>query len=254
VVILSEVLEEARKNNPEIIAYKAKYEASKSRTSTFRNLNDPMIAIEESSNDMKMYSITQNFPFPIKLSNLSNLARAEAEMYRNIYLEKEQDILNKVKKSYAHLFFLHKKYRTVNESRSFLNQLFNIASQNYSIGKDSQVDMLKIQVELSKTENDLLKIKDDINIEETRLNMILNREIDSPMGTPEELDSNAVSTSLEDLLKLAKKNAPTLQATLWSSEKAQKMKSVTKQSYLPDFSFNFLISISKLLIFPYHNV
>jgi outer membrane protein TolC len=154
-------------------------------------------------------------------------------------LEKEQEILSKVKKSYANLFFLHKKYKIVNESRSFFNQLFNIASQNYSIGKATQADMLRAQVELSKTENDLLKIKDDISIEETRLNMLLDRDINSSVGIPEEVSTDAADLPLEELFEIAKENEPSLQASHWSKEKAKKMKSIAKQSYLPDFSLKF---------------
>ncbi len=236
---LSNILEEARERNPEILAFKAKYEVYKSRTSPFRNLMDPMISTELSSNDMKMYSVTQSLPFPTKLSSRSNLARAEAEMYGNIFLEKEQEILNKVKKSYSNLFFLHKKYMVVNESRSFFIQLFNIASQNYSIGKATQADMLRAQVELSKTENDLLKIKDDISIEETRLNMLLNRNIDNPIGIPGKISTNAAKIVLDSLFEIAKENSPTLEATSWLKEKSKRMKSIAKQTYIPDFSFKF---------------
>jgi outer membrane protein TolC len=239
IINLSEVLEEASKNNPEILAFKAQYEAAKSRTSPVRNLMDPVVATEVSSNDMKMYSISQNIPFPTKLISESNFQRAEAEVYKNIFFQKEQEVLNKVKKSYAQLFFLHKKYSTINESRSFYNQLFRIASQNYSIGKASQADMLKAQVELSKTENDLLKIKDDISIEETRLNMLLNRGIDSPIGIPQEIDLSPTYITIDSLFELAKKNTPALKTAFWASERAKRMKSLANQSYLPDFSLKF---------------
>lgn len=238
-VNLQELLNEARKNNPEIQAFRANYEAMLSRTSPFRNLMDPVASTEVSSNDMKMYSISQNIPFPTKLISESNFQRAEAEVYKNIFLQKEQEILNMVKKSYAQLFFLHKKYSTINESRSFYNQLFRIASQNYSIGKASQSDMLKAQVELSKTENDLLKIKDDINIEETRLNMLLNREINSPFGIPQEINLSATYLTLDSLFELTRKNTPTLKTAFWARERAKRMKSLANQSYLPDFSLKF---------------
>jgi cobalt-zinc-cadmium efflux system outer membrane protein len=236
---LSEILTEARDNNPHILAFKAKYEASKSRTSPFGNLMDPIVATELSSNDMKMYSITQNLPFPTKLTGKSNIARAEAEVYRNVFLEKEQEVLSKVKKSYANLYFLHKKYMIVNESRAFFEQLFNIASQNYSIGQASQSDMLRAQVEISKTENDLLKIKDEISVEETRLNMLLNRNINSVFGIPEEISTNAANIPLDSLFKIARQHSPTLKATIWLKEKAKRMKSIAKQTYLPDFSLKF---------------
>lgn len=236
---LGKIIEEARENNPEILAFRAKYEVYKSKTSPFRNLMDPMISTEVSSADMKMYSITQSLPFPTKLSSQSNIARAEAEVYGSFFLEKEQEILSKVKKSYSDLFFLHKRYEVVNESKSFFNQLFNIASQNYSVGKATQADMLRAQVELSKTENDLLKIKDDINIAETRLNILLNRNTESPVGIPGEISTDAAGIPLDSLFGIARENSPALKATLWLKEKAERMKSLANQTYLPDFLFKF---------------
>ena len=239
VLNLSRVLKEAEENNPEILAFKAGYEAVKSRTSPLLSLPDPVVAAEISSAEMKMYSVTQSLPFPTKLSGKSNIARAEAEVYRNIFLHKKQEVMNKVKKSYANLFFLHKKYKVINESRAFFRQLFNIASHNYSVGRATQADMLRAQVELSKTENDLLKIKDDISIEETRLNILLNRNTETPLGIPGEISTNAVEISLDSLLVIARENSPALRAAVWEEEKAERMKSLAGRSYLPDFSFKF---------------
>ena len=239
VLNLSRVLKEAEENNPEILAFKAGYEAAKSRTSPLLSLPDPVAAAEISSAEMKMYSVTQSLPFPTKLSGKSNIARAEAEVYRNIFLHKKQEVLNMVKKSYANLFFLHKKYKVIEESRAFFRQLFNIASQNYSVGRATQADMLRAQVELSKTENDLFKIKDDISIEETRLSILLNRNTDPPLGVPGEISTNAAEVSLDSLLVIARENSPALRAAMWEEEKAERMKSLAGQSYLPDFSFKF---------------
>jgi len=238
VLHLTEIIEEAKMNNPEIKAAKAYYEAAQLRTSVLRNIMDPMFSIENAG-EVRMYSITQQLPFPTKLTTLSNFARIESEEYESKYNKKEQDVINKVKRSYAGLFLVHKKIETIEESISFLNQLFHIASHNYSIGKVSQVDVLRAQVELAKAENDLLTLIDKRKIAEVRLNTLLNRDVDSKLGIPEEIDTSEITLDIDKLYELTRENQPELKASNQMFKKAKVMVSIAKQTYLPDFMFKF---------------
>ncbi len=235
VLDLDEIIEEARLNNPEIQAHKAHFEAARARISGVRYLMDPIIGIEFSDN-MRMYSITQQLPFPTKLSTLSKFASTEAEQFESLYKKKEQEVINKVKKSYAKLFLVYKRIETIEESIAFLKQLFQIASQNYALGKVSQADVLRAQVELAKAENDLLTLKDERKIAEAQLNMLLNRDINGELGIPQEIDTSTVVLDTVELYELAKTNHPELRAFNRMLKKAEVMVSIARQTYFPDFT------------------
>ncbi|NOR16186.1 hypothetical protein GQ543_00535 [candidate division WOR-3 bacterium] len=238
VLNLSDLIEEAKLHNPEILAAAARYEAARSRTSGFRHLMDPMIDIEFTGN-MRMYSISQQFPFPTKLGTLSKFAKTEAQEYENEYRQKEQEIINRVKKYYAQLFLIHRKTETLEESIVFLNQLFHIASLNYAIGKVPQADVLRAQVELAKAENDLLTLIDEKAVIEARLNILLNRSPDEKLGISEVVDTSLISMEINELYDLAKEYRPTLKAFKMRLKKAQVMLSLSKQKYLPDFMIKY---------------
>jgi outer membrane protein TolC len=69
--------------------------------------------------------------------------------------------------------------------------------------------------------------------------MLLDRDINSSLGIPEEVGVKAADVPLGELFEIAKENESSLRASHWTNEKAKKMKSVAKQSYLPDFALKF---------------
>lgn len=238
VLYLSEVIEEAKLNNPAILAAAARYEAAGSRTSAIRHLMDPMVGVEFAGS-MRMYSISQQIPFPTKLGTLSKFAKTEAQEYENEYSQIEQEIINRVKNNYAQLFLIHRKIETLEESIAFLNQLFHIASFNYAISKVPQADVLRAQVELTKAENDLLTLIDEKVVIEAKLNILLNRSPDERLGTPEGVDVLLFDIEIDELYDLAKEHRPILKASRMRLKKAQVMLSLSKQKYLPDFMIKF---------------
>lgn len=237
-LVLPELIEEVRLNNPEIQVQGALYDAAQARISSMRYVMDPMIGIEFSEN-MRMYSVTQQLPFPTKLSVLSKLAHTEAEQYKSLYLKKEQEIINRVKKGYAQLFLIYKKIETVEQSIAFLKQLFKIASQKYAVGKANQTDVLRAQVELAKAENDLLMFREGKKIAEARMNTLLNRDIDAELGIPQEIDTSIITLGMSELFELTKEHQSGLRAFAQKLRKAEVMVSVARQTYLPDFTFKF---------------
>jgi outer membrane protein TolC len=237
-ISLKEIVEEARLNNPEIRAQRALFEAAQARISSLRRLMDPVIGVEFAEN-MRMYSVTQQLPFPTKLSTHSEFARREAEQHESLYRKKEQEVINRVKKGYARLFLIHRKIETVEQSIAFLKQFFHVASQRYAVGKAYQVDVLRAQVELAKAENDLLTLKDEKEITEAQLNTLLNRPIDAEIGTPQELDTSSVMLDTDELYELTREHHPELKAFDRLLKKVEVMVSMARQTYLPDFTFKF---------------
>ncbi|UCG92930.1 MAG: TolC family protein [candidate division WOR-3 bacterium] len=235
---LSELIEDAKLNNPEILAAEARWEAAQSRVSSVRHIMDPLVGIEF-ANSMRMYSVSQQFPFPTKLGTLSKFARTEVEEYENEYRQKEQEIISKVKKNYAQLFLIYKRIETKEESVVFLTQLFHIASLQYAIGKVPQADVLRAQIELAKAENDVLTLIDEKTVIETKLNLLLNRSPDEKLGVPVGLDTLFPVVKIEDLYALAREHRPALMAMRMQLNKAGVMLSIAKQKYLPDFMFKF---------------
>lgn len=237
-VLLVDLIEEAKANNPEILAARHRYEAAGARVAGVRYLTDPMIAVEFAPS-MRMYSITQTMPFPTKLSTLSSIARTEVDEYRQLYEMTTLDVVKRIKKTYAELFYIHREIQAIDESIGFLKQFFSVASQHYALGHAPQTDVLRAQIELAKMENQRLTALDRKEVIEAQLNTLLDRDTDTPLGTPQPVDTTVITYEIEELYEMTRAHHPQLAAARHMVERAELMKSFARQHYLPDLMFKF---------------
>jgi outer membrane protein TolC len=235
---LDALIEEARANNPELVALKAEHEAAQARTPWTRYLIDPVVAAEFGEN-MRMYSLTLPLPFPTKITSRTDLARTEADYYHNLYLSKGQEVIRDVKKNYAVLFLLYGNIATIEKSVYFMKQIYSITAHKYSISEASQAEVLRAQVELARSENKLVVLQDDLSIAEARINTLLNQDIDTELGKPAGLETTTDTLALPALYRLAEENHPLLKAYRYERRQAEVMLSMARQTYLPDLTLRY---------------
>lgn len=228
------IIEEAKMNNPEIKAAKEKYEATKQRTSSFLYLMDPWLGIEFEGN-MRMYSLSQEVPFPTKLSTKSKLAKIGVLKTFEQYRKKEQTIIRKIIHFYSRLFLVDKEVLAMGEEQRFLKQILKVAMRNYELNKTPQSDVLRTQVELAKIANELLASADEKSLIISELNFLLNRQDDYIFGTINELDIKDTIYEIEELYKLTKEFRPELKLLRFRISETKTSLSLSKQEYLPDF-------------------
>ncbi|MCK4941139.1 TolC family protein [candidate division WOR-3 bacterium] len=240
VLDLSALIEEAKANNPGLQALKADYEAAGAKIPWARYLADPIIAAEFSEN-MRMYSVTLPVPFPTKITSRSDFARTETDYYYNLYQSKIQQVTRDVKKTYAGLFLLYRNIATAEKSIAFLKQIHSITAHKYSINEVSQAEVLRAQVELARSENQLVVLRDDVEIAEARMNALLNRDLDTVVGEPGALETTGDTLELSTLYTLAEENQPLLKAYELQRREAEVMLSMARQTYLPDFALRYTL-------------
>lgn len=228
------IIEEAKMNNPEITAAKKKYEAIKQTTSSFRYLMDPWFGIEFEGN-MRMYSLSQEVPFPTKLNTKSKLAKIGVLKEFEQYREKEQAIIRKIIHFYSRLFLIGKEIGVMKEIQEFLNQIRKVTMRNYELNKTPQSDVLRTEVELAKIDNELLALADEKSIIISELNFLLNRKDDSNFGIINELEIKDTIYEIEELYKLTKEFRPELKYFRFRISEAKTSLAMSKQEYLPDF-------------------
>jgi outer membrane protein TolC len=235
---IHELIEEARENNPGLRELRADYEAAESRISWFSHIPDPVVAVEF-SDVMTMYSVTQQVPFPTKISKRREFMQDDAAYHFLQYLDKEQAVILQVKMVYAELMLLHAKIKATERSIAFMEQIYNITQQKYSINEAPQSEVLMSQVQLAKMENQVILLRDDLVIAQARLNSILNRDLEAIFPIPIKPAETVDTLPLVTLYALAEQNDPQLRALLYRQEAADARLSIARQSYLPDLSFRY---------------
>jgi len=250
---LNSLIEQALKENPQLQAAKFRLEAAKARVRLLRTLEDPRFEYEynkiipgmisgatgENMSPMRMFSVSQEIPFPSKLFLRKKSAEKEANSFEQEYKETERKVIQEVKEAYFEIFLSHKKIAITKENLGLLKQFVEIANRKYSVNKASQQDSLKAQVEYSKLSNQLILLEQEEQISQARLKSLLSQPQESAYIKVEEESSAVVELSEEKIIKLTKDKRPELKAYSEMSRKAEIDLALAKQEYLPDFMVKY---------------
>ena len=245
---LEDLINEAVKNNPQLKAFYHAARADSARipqsgslpdpTFSFNILNLPVDNFVFNQEPMtgKQFSLMQKFPFPGKLGIQEEIARKGAEVSLSNYDELKNQLVRNVKNSYYDLYYTDAAITTVQKNKSLLEEFVSIASRKYAVGKGLQQDVLKAQVELSKMIDRLISLRQKRERIEARLNALLNRPIQTPLGRTADLQATLLSIPRDSLETLVEKNRPMIQAWQTRIEQSDEQIALANKTYWPDFS------------------
>ena len=253
-VALKSLVEQALDRNPEIKAMARSFDAMRERVPQAKALPEPMLEYGYAGNinpippfdiqkgdpsSARMLSFSQELPFPGKLALKSQMAAREAESEWWNYEQTRLNVIAEVKDAYFDLFYLTKALETVTKNKDLLEKFAKIAEARYSVGKGIQQDVLKAQVEVSKLieQSTMLEQRRDTAV--ARINSLLYRNPEFPLGTPEEIKPQNLSQTLTELNELALVNYPTLKMQRRKIDREQLGVRLAEKEFYPDFSVKF---------------
>jgi outer membrane protein, heavy metal efflux system len=242
------LIEEALQNNPEISAAKIKWEVFKEKIPQAYALEDPMFgfgivnlpanfSFKDEDMTMKEFSISQKFPFPGKRPLMREMASKEAEAVSTEIQGKIHQIIKDVKTAYYDLSHVYRTTEVTQRNKKILEDFAKIAETRYAVGEGIQQDVFKAHVEVSKMVDDLIMLGQRKRALEAKLNALLNRSPETPMGEPEEVVFRKFPFTIEELQKMALEMNPTLKGMKKMIEAKEKAYALAKREYYPDFNF-----------------
>jgi len=243
---LNSLLEEAKKNNPEILSAKKRWQASLARIPISKSLESPTVGfsfmkiqkgtlkLDRTMPEDRMLSISQFFPLFGKLSLKGKMALVESQMFASEYKNKELEVINEVKNAYYDLFMNYKEIELKQESLKLLEEIAKIAEARYIVGEISQEEVFKINLEIAKLSNEIENLKQGNKAKQTRLNTLLNRDPESPLGIPDLKEDIFFNRDIRSLYQLTILNQPELLIFAYTIEKNKYAKSLAKRNFLPD--------------------
>src|SRR4029453_4325606 len=122
------------------------------------------------------------------------------------------------------------------ESVDLLRQIADISQAKYATGRISQQDVLKPVLELSKLHTDIVNFDEQANLATARLNVLLDRTPDTPIGPLVDPREETLLPATADLQRLAIERQPELQRARLEIDRAEAELAVAKGDYKPDFS------------------
>ncbi len=245
---LQNLINEALKNNHEIFASESRVSASKYRVPQVKSLPDPMFMFGYQNEGWRrytygemegaqwMFSASQMFPFPGKLSLKGEMASRDAESLKAASDAIRLKTIAKVKELYYDLFLAYKDIDLIRDKTALFSRIEDAALARYSSGMAPQQEVLMAQTEkymlLEKEE----MLKQKIQSIEAMLNTTIGRDVNSPLGRPVEPSYTVHSRSMDELLKIAFENSPEIKSREKMIASADAKVQMAKKEYYPDFT------------------
>lgn len=245
-VSLESLVAEARANNPELKAAEWEWKASGYLTAGTRIWPDPMFMVKLTNDgsgfslgkqpmSVLEFSLSQEIPFPGKLSLNRAVAEQETLARELQYRAVELDVLSRLKSAFYDWWYFARAIESAEKVKETMTGFRQAAESRYSVGKGAQADVLRAQVEVAKLETWLLQQKQKRDNAGTELNRLLNRPPEAELGIPGEVKKTDFKLTFEELQELARKGNPELQAREKMIEQSRLMRRVARWGYVPDF-------------------
>lgn len=193
---LDTLIKKALKRNSNLKSEKHKTMAKKAKISQAGAYKDPYLSYSFSNypvNSLKsdQYNMTgreislqQNFSFPGKLTKKENSAKYQYESQKNLYSDKEQELIYQVKEAYFELYFVHKELKITKENILSLRQFNKLVKTKYKTGKANQSQSIKVNLRLTALKLKLITLNKKRSIKEADLNVLIDNEAHNDLGYP----------------------------------------------------------------------
>jgi outer membrane protein TolC len=249
---LDDLVQRAERDNREIQMARRAWEAAQARPSQESAPPNPVVSlrvvgpgffsmpplgvgVDQQSTISPM--VMQDIPYPGKLKLKGEIAQKEADSTGRMYEATRLNVIYELKMAYFELYKAEKSIETVEKNRDLLNQFSEVARGRYEVGMGIQPDVIKAQLEATMLEERLTMFRQKRDSMKAKINQLINRSPDAPLGAIGEIEPSALSFSLEQLYATTEEVNPLLASRRAMVDRSARKLDLAKKEYLPDFNF-----------------
>ncbi|MEI6165619.1 MAG: TolC family protein [bacterium] len=241
---LTTALDLAFRDNAELQSLRARGEAMQERPAQAGALANPMFTysgMDRASGGTwpntgeKRFMVQQEFPWIGKRGLREGIAIKDAEVMQRELETMTRDVMMMVKERYFDLYAVQRVIAITREEESVIRRLVKVTETLYATGERSQVDVLKAQSEITLLKQKLLETLAQENTLNAKLNTLLNRQVDTPIGTVTTSPNTEFGTNMDLLYAMAATNRPEIQAAQSQVERYELEKKLMSKESVPDY-------------------
>jgi outer membrane protein TolC len=242
---LEALLAEALSKNPKLQSSKTHALSAATRIPQSKSWDDPQVGVEfyatpiTSYNPLKDgmetdYFVQQMIPFFGKKSFMADAATAQTRMVEQSARATERNLIAEVKKTYAMLYSTQRRLDVNAENQRLLNQIVESTRAKYSVGSNTQGDVLKVQVELAKLKNEQTSLEQELAAAEAMMNALRAVPSHTPIGRVADIVPQKFPETLSDLFTLALDNRPEVRGMSFEIEMNKADLAASQRERYPD--------------------
>ena len=218
----------ALQNNAELRRLQIEYRAAGQRPAQVRQLPDPQAGVgvfplpvqTRTGSQIVRISLQQMFPWKGTLDSRVALEQTKADLIAEQAAARTVELRYEVKKAWIQLYEMRKIRRTLRRQIELLRNREQIILAGIETGKAGAADvvLLQLRIETLQTEIALLREKETEPL--TDLNRLLNRNLQTPVGTPDTLLPSDIAFNETAFLQDISEQHPALRIYLLQQEAA----------------------------------
>ncbi|MGB7758840.1 MAG: TolC family protein [Bryobacteraceae bacterium] len=247
---VSTLVDEALRNNREILAAQKKVEALRQRPASESSLPDPKLSLGWASNGgpwpgagLGIYStsnigvlVSQEVPAPGKRRLRGEIADKEAAAAFNEYRATRLNVIWRLKQAYQLMNHAADDLIYLGRQQETLDNLLRIAESRYAAGRGSQQDILKAQTQLAIYATQRVRFEQLRDAKQIEINALLNRPQGGRIEVPAVVTVVPMPATLEEMLAQARTNSPLVDRDKDVIEGSELAASLARKDYSPDFT------------------
>jgi outer membrane protein TolC len=248
-VLMEDAVREAYSRNPELAEFEARAQAETAAIRSRYSPANPRIGImreaemnymQRDMGPMNSLSLSQEFMFPTKYLIMGSAQKARASMAEQALQDKRLEIRQKTLSSYVGLYSAQRILALLTVQRETLGEIARIIETRRATGAVPQQDEMKVHVEQTLLENELLLQKQEVAEIQAQLNALLGREPSAEIRLPQkDLPGPKLHVSSREIPGLALEKSRMLEGSRLKVEEMGAERSLALQNYLPDFMLSF---------------
>jgi cobalt-zinc-cadmium efflux system outer membrane protein len=244
------LIDEALKNNREILMVTDKAAAAEHRIMPAQSLPDPMLTFGYQNTSLSTYnynkddnsywivSASQMFPYPGKRELKGDMAKADAEGQKAYLDALRLRVISRIKELYNDLFLAYKMIDILQEKIDLFTRVEDAALARYSTGMGPQQEVVMAQTEKYMILERQVMFRQKIQALEAMLNLTVGREPTAPLGRPKQPESTKSDITLDELTKRAYEASPEIRVKEKMIAAAEAKLGMAKKEYYPDVTIN----------------
>jgi outer membrane protein TolC len=247
--LLAELIGQALARNPDLAQARTLVEADREKAPQAGTLPDPVLSMGIQNDGLKKIQVgemetsyyqimvTQGLPWPGKRARRQEVARIGAQGTEAATERTRLTVEADVRRAYVGLLLVRGQKVLLDQQALFLEQAEATARSRYEVGQGAQADLLRAQMERTRTE----QARAQLGAQERTLLAALNRlrgmPGDTPVATARTLAELAdPAPAGPDLQARAEARSPELKVARLSADQAQASLELARLDRRPDFS------------------
>jgi cobalt-zinc-cadmium efflux system outer membrane protein len=245
--ILDALVSEALERNPDLLAAQARLTAAQQRIVQARALPDPMLSVGYTNDGWSpslgkqemttlAFMASQDLPFPGKRGLRSDIASVDASQIGQQVARARRRVMADVERAYYGLLLARELQALVDEQRETWRAIEGVVRARYAVGQGAQQDVLRVQVEQTRVEQNASEQAAESEIRLAELNRLRARPLDSPVETPKRLALRPLDQPLADWVEQSRAVSPELASGRLNVERGGLALALAQKEYKPDFA------------------